>query len=486
MATQLSATTERDKEKHDLHTEPSPDHSSDSVHSAKEEAIVPVRSNAFGGGAEAGGENFQVLGRWKTSLIFINNEVGIGILSLPTALSYLGLIPGLIVIIGLGLLSTYTAYVLLQFWRKHPQCDNVVDVFRIIGGPKLAGFVAFCFILNLCLTCASACLTMSIAFNTLSSNAICTVAWIAIPLILCWLLCIPRSFDFVAKFGIPGLVSILASVFIVMIAVGVGVPQNASPNWPADRNMKLFGTPTFVEGLTSIVNIAFAYGGNQGFLSVMAEMRDPSKDFVPSLLMLQAFAIPMYCLVGGVIYGLAGDLVTSPALGTAPRVPAMVAYAIIIPCLLATGLVFGHTAIKYLYVKAMRDIVKAPEEMTANTVKSWVTWIGLGSAFWIVAFILANAIPVFNSIISVSSALFVSWFTFGISAVMWLYMNWRMQFTGGWRKTSLAVANWLILALTLFFNSAGMYGAVSELMAIFADRANNVDGPFTCGDNSLF
>lgn len=268
-----------------------------------------------------------------------------------------------------------------------------------------------------------------------------------------------------------------------MIATGVGTPQNAPPGWV--KEMKLWGTPTFQEGMTSLVNIAFAYGGNQGFLSVMAEINDPSRDFVPALCILQLFAIPMYVLVGACIYGLAGDLVTSPALGTAPRIPAMVAYSIILPCLLATGLVFGHTALKYLYVKTMRDIIKAPEEMTSHTFRSWATWVGLGTAFWIVAFILANAIPVFNSIISVSSALFVAWFSFGISGVMWLYINWDVQFDG-WKKTSLAVANYAILGLTLFFNSAGMYAAVTGLVTIFNDSANEVDGPFTCGDNSLF
>jgi hypothetical protein len=105
-------------------------------------------------------------------------------------------------------------------------------------------------------------------------------------------------------------------------------------------------------------------------------MRDPSNDFVPALWGLQAFAIPMYCLVGGVIYGLAGDIVTSPALGSAPRIPAMAAYGIILPCLLATGAVFGHTALKYLYVKTMRDIWKAPDQITSSSFKSWATWIG--------------------------------------------------------------------------------------------------------------
>jgi hypothetical protein len=174
--------------------------------------------------------------------------------------------------------------VLLQFWRKHPECDNVVDVFRVIGGRPLAGFVAFCFILNLCLTCASANLTMSIAFNTLTDNAVCTVGFIAIPLICCWLLCIPRSFSFVAKIGIPGLASIIASVLIVMIALGVGTPQNAPEGW--NKKMKLVGNPSFSEGVSAFVNIAFAYGGNQGFISVMAGKSLCNSKFTTDLLTL--------------------------------------------------------------------------------------------------------------------------------------------------------------------------------------------------------
>jgi hypothetical protein len=110
---------------------------------------------------------------------------------------------------------------------------------------------------------------------------------------------------------------------------------------------------------------------------------------------------------------------------------------------------------------------------------------GLGTTFWIVAFILANAIPVFSSIISVSSSLFVAWFTFGISCVMWFYINWDCKFANA-SKISLSIVNAAIMGLTLFFNVGGMYAAIDILMGIFADADNNVDGPFTCGDNSLF
>lgn len=268
-----------------------------------------------------------------------------------------------------------------------------------------------------------------------------------------------------------------------MISLGVSDrPQRAPPGW--DKEVVLVGNPSFRDGLTACLNIAFAYAGNQGFITVMAEMEDAAKDFTPALIILQSFAVPIYTIVGATIYALAGQYVTSPALGAAPVIPAKIAYGILFPCLLGTALVFGHTAIKYLFVVVLRSL-KADNEMAANTVRAWSIWIGIGTTFWIIAFILANAIPVFSSILSISSAIFVAWFTFGISGVFWLYLNWRRQFSTR-RKMVLSIINWTIVVLTVFVNGAGMWASVDSLLAIFNDPAQNVDGPFTCADNSLF
>lgn len=216
----------------------------------------------------------------------------------------------------------------------------------------------------------------------------------------------------------------------------------------------------------------------------MAEMRDASKDFMPSMYILQLFAIPMYTIVGAVIYALAGQFTTSPALGSAAVVPSKVAYGILLPTLLGTSLVFGHTSIKFIFVEVLR-MLKIEHEYDQNTKRTWSIWIGITSVFWVLAFILANAIPVFDSILSVSSALFVAWFTFGISGVMWLYLNWDVQFKG-WRKISLSILNWAIIAITLFMNGAGLWAAIDQLMATFNDPNTPVESPFTCADNSIW
>jgi len=435
-------------------------------------------ANAF----SEGGKNYRNMGRGSTALVLITNQVGMGILSLPAQLQVLGIVPGVITIVGLGLLSTYTAYELLQFYRRYPHVVNVVDMAKVVGGKPLEIVVAIGMMIKLCLSCASATVTLSVAFNSISDHAICTVGWIGISAIVCWLLCLPRQFKFVAHIGIPSTVSIFAAIMIVIISLGVADPKGVPPEgW--EKEVKVVGNPTFREGLNSCLQICYAYAGNIGFVSYMAEMRDPSRDFVWGLAALQAFSIPLYLLVAIAIYCLSGQYVASPALGSAPQIPAKIAYGIVLPALFGTGLVFGHTAVKFLYVVSMRAL-KSTHQMTDNSAKSWGVWVGSATAFWIVAFVIANAVPIFDSILSISSATFVAWFTFGISAVFWFFLNKGRYFSTP-TKIALSVVNALIIIQALFMNGAGLWTAITGLMEIF-DGEGGIEGSFTCADNSIF
>jgi amino acid permease len=426
-------------------------------------------------------ENYQTLGRWRACVILITIEVGIGILSLPSALHVLGLIPGIIAIIGFGLLSTYCGYVLLQFFRVYPMVLTLVDCARYLGGKWFESFFASAFILSLCLICASANITLSIALNSISGHALCTVAFIAIPIIASWASTIPRKLGFAAILSWICTISIVSAVLIVIIALGVAGPQ-AEPGYKA--SITLVGKPTFVEAVNACLNIAFAFAGNQGFITVMAEMRDASRDFPPAFFMQKSFEIVIYVAVAAVIYALAGEDVRSPAIGSAPTIPAKIAYGVIIPCVLGTALVMGHTAIKYMFTAILRHL-KREEQVTIHNLFTWSIWMSVGGAFWTVTFVVANAIPIFNSILNIIAALFISWFTFGLPAVFWLHLNWNQQ-TKNARKTCLAAFNWGLILLTLFLNAGGLYTALKALIDLFNAPDSDISGPFTCADNSMF
>ncbi|KAF2032319.1 hypothetical protein EK21DRAFT_61040 [Setomelanomma holmii] len=426
------------------------------------------------------GENYKTLGRWRACIILITIEVGIGVLSLPSALKTLGLIPGIIAILGFGGLTTYCGYIMVQFYRRYPMVTNLVDCALYVGGKPFEYFLGIAFVFNLVLICASANITMSVALNTLSNHALCTVAFMAFPHIVCWMLCLPRKLSFAAAFSWICTISIVAAVLIVMIALGVAGPQ-APPGF--DVSITLFGKPTFVETVNALLNIAFAFAGNQSFISVMAEMRNAPKDFPPALFMQKSFEVVVYIVVACVIYGLAGDAVTSPALGSAPEIPAKIAYGILLPSVLGTGLVIGITAIKYMHITIMRNT--KPDQVNVHNTFTWALWIGIGSCFWIVTFIVSNAIPIFSSILNISSAIFISWFTFGLTSVFWFHLNWKQKHNSR-RNLVVATLNYTIIAMTLFLMIGGLYTSLEALIDIFNDPNSTLNGPFTCADNSIF
>ncbi|KAH8686424.1 transmembrane amino acid transporter protein-domain-containing protein [Ilyonectria robusta] len=429
-----------------------------------------------------GGKNYRTLSRWDTVFVLVTNQVGLGILSLPSCLKVLGVVPGIIAIIGLGSLSAYTAYQLLQFYRRYPHVVNVVDMCGIIGGRPLEIIAGIGLMVKVMMTCASASVTLSVSFNTLSNHAFCTVAFITIAIIACWVLCLPRTVKFVSQSGIPSTISILAAAMIVMISLGVGKPTQAPPGW--DKEIQVIGNPTFREGVNACLKICYAYAGNISFVSYMAEMRNPTKDFPMALACLEVFSISIYTVVAIAIYCLAGQYTTSPALGSAPHIAAKVAYGIVLPAVFATAMAFGHTGIKYMYVVAMRWM-KATHQVTDRSAKSWSTWIACVTLYWIIVWVISNAIPVFDSILAISSATTIAWFTFGLSAVFWFHLN-KGSLFNDWKMILLTILNSLLIIQSLFMNAGGLWSSITELISIFESDSSKVKGAFSCGDNSSF
>lgn len=444
-----------------------------------------VRTDVYPEGGEA--STFRTMNRRHAVFVLISNQVGLGILSLPSVMHILGVVPGCIIIVSVGFVATYTAYQLLQLYRKYPHCANIVDMAREVGGQPFELIMGIALMFKICMTCASAAVTLSVGFNTISGHAMCTAWWIGVSCVLCWLLCLPRTFKFVAHVGIPAAISIFVAILIVVISLALGQPRGAllTPDGHIlNKEIRIFGNPDFKQGMRAFLNICYAYAGNVGYPSMFPEMKRPSRDFIPAMLWLQVFSIPLYLFVAISIYLMAGQYTTSPALGSAPELAAKVAYGLAIPAVLSTGLVFGHTAIKYMYVVMLREL-GAQHLMTSHMPIVWMAWIAAASGFWVTAYVLGNSIPIFDSILSISGATFVAWFTFGAGSIFWFHLN-RGKLLSSWRKIFLTVANVLLLSLMLLMNVGGLWASISNLVDIFQKREAGIEGPFTCADNSLF
>lgn len=55
------------------------------------------------------------------AVLMIAEIVSNGMLSLPSSLAVVGLVPGIVLIIFLGVFATYTSYLLIKFKLNHPE-----------------------------------------------------------------------------------------------------------------------------------------------------------------------------------------------------------------------------------------------------------------------------------------------------------------------------------------------------------------------------
>ncbi|KAF4978245.1 hypothetical protein FZEAL_5350 [Fusarium zealandicum] len=443
---------------------------------------VPAGTEEKGNIFDQGGKSYRTLGRWDTILILFTNQLGLGILSLPATIGTLGIVPGIIAIIGIGGLSWYTAYELLQFYRKHPHVVSIVEMARVVGGPVFETVAGIVMMIQVVFIVASAVVTLSVALNTLSSHATCTVVFILVACIACYLLSLPRTMKFVSMAGIPNAVSVVGACLIVLVSLAVSGPATAPEGW--EKEILVVGNPSFRDGLNACLRVVFSYAGTFTFVSYMAEMVDPAKDFGFSLAVLEIGSTLFYIVMAVVLYCLSGQLTTSPVLSAASAVPAKVAYGIILPAVIATALSIGHTGCKYLYVAAMRKI-GAIHQVTDNSVRSWTTWVLSVTVFWVLIFTISNVIPIFDSILSITSATTIPWFTYGFSAIFWFSSNRSVLFSN-WKKITLTVVNALIICATLFLNAGGLWAAVTELLDLFDQGDDGIGGVFSCGNNAIF
>ena len=441
-----------------------------------QDAEVQALADKFGKEDPFGDENhsdvkYKTMKWWQASMIMIAETVSLGILSLPSVLATIGFAPGMILIAGLGAVATYTGYTLGQFKLKYPWVHNLADVGEILCDPlgfpavgrELFGAAQICFLV---FVMGSHILTFSIMLNVVSDHGTCSIVFGVVGLIVCFLCTLPRKLGDVSWMAIVSFISIIGSCLITMIGVGVvkpGVDTIAATE-----------TATLAKGFLAVTNIIFAFAGHVAFFSFISELRDPT-EYPKALFLLQGVDVFMYLLVAAVTYAYAGTDVASPALGSTTTIVKKVAYGIAIPTIIIAGVINGHVAAKYIYVRAFRG----SNFMSQRTVKSYGAWVLIVLGLWVVAWIIAEAIPVFNDLLGFISSLFASWFTYGLGGVFWLFIN-KGQYGKGGRKIVLTVINTIIVGFGFAIMGLGLYASVEGIISDAAKGAQS----FSCEDNS--
>ncbi|KAL5603798.1 hypothetical protein FOVSG1_006548 [Fusarium oxysporum f. sp. vasinfectum] len=429
---------------------------------SEEKAVsIPQRQDAFGE-EESAEVKYKVLTWWQGGLLMVAETISLGILSLPKCVASLGLVPAIIILVGIGILASYTGYIIGQYKLRHPHITSMADAGETLFGPIGREVVGLTQLLLLVFIMASHILVFTTAMNTLTNHATCSMVFGIVGMVISCMLSLPRTLMNVSWLSLVSFASILISVLICMIALGV---NNKASQISAVVNTGL------VNGFTAAANIVLSYASHNSFFTFIAELRDP-RDFNKALVLLQTLDMTLYVVTAVVIYYYAGPDVASPALGSDSPIISKVTYGVALPTILIAGVVNGHIAAKAVYLR----VFAGTDRIHKRDFVAVGSWIAIGFGFWILAWIVASAIPVFNSLLSLLCSLFLSWFTFTLPGMFWLQMNWGLWFST-WRKASLTVLNFSIIAIGLVLCCLGAY---TSGKAIHDDPGS---GSFSCGMN---
>ncbi|KAJ5361545.1 hypothetical protein N7541_002389 [Penicillium brevicompactum] len=459
-------------EKHEKSLSPVPSH---------EGQVLEAQHDAVFGEITEEGPNYRNVGWLGTAVLMMKTQIGLGVLSIPVAFDSLGIVPGVIVLIVIAAITTWSDYIIGVFKLKHREVYGIDDVGELLLGPIGRILLGGAFVLWWVFVAGSGMLGISIGLNAVSDHAVCTAVYVAIAAIVACILGSIQTLGRLSWLAWIGLFSILTSILIVTVAVGIQDRPTAAPKdavWVPDY--KIVGDPDFTSAITAVCTIVFAYAGTPAFFSIAAEMREP-RHFNRSLFLCQGVVTVYYLAIGIVIYYFCGSYVSSPALGSAGPVVKKVSYGFALPGLLVSTLLFIHITGKYVFIR----ILHGSRHLAANTLTHWAVWLGCTIGTAIFAYIIASAIPVFSDLVSLVGALLGTPMCFQPMGGMWLYDNWSKGKESGRSPRWIFMVCWCIFVIVagFFLMIGGTYGSVVSIIKSYAESGGSA--AWSCADNSV-
>lgn len=129
----------------------------------------------------------------QCGILMIAETVSLGILSLPQAVTSLGLVPSMALLVALGILATYTGYVIGQFKWKYPHVSNMADAGEVMMGKFGRELLGVSQTLFLVFFMASHLLTFTVAMNTITEHGTCSLVFGIVGMIVSFICSLPRT-----------------------------------------------------------------------------------------------------------------------------------------------------------------------------------------------------------------------------------------------------------------------------------------------------
>lgn len=445
--------------------------------------------------------------------------VSLGILSLPSVLATVGLVPGIILLCVISALATYSGLLLAEFRKQYPFVQHFGDAVGLLGNSiGMGGVFKEVFgwaqtVLQIFLL-GGHILMWTICMNTLTNSAVCTVAWAAIGMLIFWLFNIPRTLKYTSWMSAAceftqtdqfwsdhicsptadnhkACISILVAVMITVVDVGIEKPIGSG-------SIELFRSLGFAPAFLAVTNISSAFckylptphqqaaqtqdtksdphrpaASHAIFFSVIAEFKNPD-DWPKALAFLQITDTTLYIISAVIIYVYVGPDVPSPALSAAGTATVRkVIWGIAIPTIAIAAVIYTHVASQYIFMR----IFGHTKHAIRRTKLSTIAWLLITLGIWALGMVVSQSIPVFNDLLGIVAAAFASWFCFGLPGIFWLWMH-----HGNWFSSRRQIVRFtgssLLLLVGFLLCVLGLWVSIQSIASASASK------PWTCASNA--
>lgn len=182
--------------------------------------------------------DFKTLTWWQGGIVLVAETVSLGILSLPSVMAALGLVPGIILILVMSALSTWSGLMLGEFRKQYPHVENFGDAVEVIGksigmGPLFQEIFGWAQVTFQVFVMGAHLLTWTICLDTIhrfnmdkhdNVAYVCKIVWAIIGLVVFAVLNLPRTLKLTSWTSVVSCLSITIATLMTVGYVATNKP----------------------------------------------------------------------------------------------------------------------------------------------------------------------------------------------------------------------------------------------------------------------
>ncbi|OTA22661.1 hypothetical protein BTJ68_12773 [Hortaea werneckii EXF-2000] len=374
---------------------------------------------------------------WSTIFYLVTTDI-LGWSSCPFVFATVGYGAGVALYVVFGLFAGFSGYCI---WRvflgldssRYPMLSFGDTYFRIYG-PKARHFINVTQSIQQFFTVAVLVLGCSTTIAQVNKEQLCFIVVMII------VMAIGMVFGSIRSLQRLGWLCNLSVWLNIVCFIIIRLSMYASANNPIDyqvvtkstliKTIEPIGTfasrppaqyqqqaTGFASQFNAVDSMVYAYSGALLFVAFLGEMRNPW-DFWKGLFLAQGFICFVYILFGVFVYSNfgqysasnIGNVIQPFGLQTAQNILALLTsfFAIFL---------YFNIGMKTVYLEVFQEIFNFP---AITTRKGQWCWYALGPVYWILAFVVAAAVPNLNGIVNLVGGLFGLNFTYSLPGIMFV------------------------------------------------------------------